>query len=88
MMKPHIKVLSSAVYPIQCTQCMYIPLIFHTCIVVSSHNNEYREAGGYRSPVCNLVSDIYTHNHWFSFSAEQEGSIKSSGHVLSGFRRL
>ena len=36
MMNPHIKVFSSAVYSVQCTQCMYILLIFHTCIVVSS----------------------------------------------------
>ena len=33
MMKPHFKGFSSAVYLIQCTECMYIPLMFHTCTV-------------------------------------------------------
>ena len=42
MMKPHFKAFSSAVYSIQCTECMYIPLMFHTCtvwLVHTFHNN-------------------------------------------------
>ena len=41
-MKPHFKAFCSAVYSIQCTECMYIPLMFHTCtvwLVHTFHNN-------------------------------------------------
>ena len=35
MVEPHIKAICSAINPIQCTECIYIPLMFHTCTVVS-----------------------------------------------------
>ena len=35
MMKPHFKAFDCAINPIQHTECIYIPLMFCTCTVVS-----------------------------------------------------
>ena len=35
MMKPSFKASNSAIKPIQCNECIYIPLMFDTCTVVS-----------------------------------------------------
>ena len=35
MMKPHFKAFDCAINPVHRTECIYIPLMFHTCTVVS-----------------------------------------------------